>query len=75
MLRKIPGCWISLGLGFEHVVAARVFLTHFDEDYRRMSAVYEGCFASDKLPARTCVCVTALALGVRVEIDLIARRP
>ena len=87
----------ALGLGFEHVVAARVFLTHFDEDYQRMNAVYERYFrgpsapdareaesgsgqagadrAPGRLPARTCVGVTALALGVRVEIDLIARRP
>ncbi len=74
-MEKLRRVLAALGLGFEHVVAARVFLTHFDEDYRRMNAVYEGYFASDKLPARTCVGVTALALGVRVEIDLIARRP
>ncbi len=55
----------GLGLGFEHVVAARVFLTHFGEGY----------FESGRLPARTCVGVTALALDARVEIDFVARRP
>ena len=65
----------GLGLGLEHAVAARVFLTHFDEDYRKMDGVYESYFAPDRLPARTCVGVTGLALGARVEIDLVVRRP
>ena len=65
----------GLGAGPEHVVAARVFLTHFEEDYAAMNRVYAGYFAPDKLPARTCVGVTALAGGARVEIDVIARRP
>jgi 2-iminobutanoate/2-iminopropanoate deaminase len=65
----------GLGLALEHVVAARVFLTHFDEDYQRMNRVYETYFAAGRLPARTCIGVTALALGARIEIDFIARRP
>jgi 2-iminobutanoate/2-iminopropanoate deaminase len=68
--RVLAGC----GLGLENVVAARVFLTHFEEDYERMNAMYAGYFPPGKLPARTCVGVTALARGARVEIDLIARR-
>jgi reactive intermediate/imine deaminase len=69
--RVLAGC----GLGLEQVVAARVFLTHFDADYEAMNRVYAGYFASGKRPARTCVGVTALARGARVEIDLIACRP
>jgi 2-iminobutanoate/2-iminopropanoate deaminase len=65
----------GLGLGLEHIVAARVFLTRFEEDYQRMNGVYESYFDRGRLPARTCVGVTALALGARVEIDFIARRP
>jgi reactive intermediate/imine deaminase len=68
--RVLAGC----GLGLEHVVSARVFLTHFEQDYERMNAVYAGYFAPGRRPARTCVGVTALARGARVEIDLIARR-
>jgi reactive intermediate/imine deaminase len=68
--RVLAGC----GLGLEHVVAARVFLAHFDEDYERMNAVYAGYFPPGRRPARTCVGVTALARGARVEIDFIARR-
>jgi len=69
--RVLAGC----GLGLEHVVSARVFLTHFEEDYARMNRVYAGYFAPGKRPARTCVGVTGLARGARVEIDFIARRP
>lgn len=66
----LAGC----GLGLEHVVSARVFLAHLEQDYERMNAVYAGYFAPDRRPARTCVGVTALARGARVEIDFIARR-
>jgi enamine deaminase RidA (YjgF/YER057c/UK114 family) len=39
-----------------------------------MNAVYASYFAPGRRPARTCVGVTALAKGARVEIDLVARR-
>jgi 2-iminobutanoate/2-iminopropanoate deaminase len=64
----------GLGLGLEHAVSARVFLARFEQDYAPMNAVYRGYFPPDRLPARTCVGVTGLALGALVEIDLIARR-
>ena len=65
----------SLGLDLSHVVAARVFLTCFERDYEAMNAVYEGYFPSERRPARTCIGVTALARGARIEIDFIGRRP
>jgi reactive intermediate/imine deaminase len=65
----------GLGLGLEHVLQARIYLTRFDEDYARMNAVYASYFPADRRPARTCIGVTGLARGARVEIDLLARRP
>lgn len=65
----------GLGLGLEHVVQARVYLTEFERDYAAMNEVYQTFFAEDRLPARTCVGVTALAVGALVEIDMVARRP
>jgi enamine deaminase RidA (YjgF/YER057c/UK114 family) len=59
----------------EHVLQARVFMTHFEEDYAAMNAVYAGYFPRNRRPARTCIGVTGLARGARVEIDMIARRP
>ena len=65
----------ELGLGLQHVTSARVFLTDFERDYAAMNAVYATYFTADRLPARTCVGVNALALGALIEIDMIARRP
>ena len=66
----LKGC----GLGLVNVVSARVFLTHFDADFAAMNLVYASYFAPGKRPARTCVGVTGLAKGARVEIDFVARR-
>lgn len=71
-LRLVLG---GLGLGLEHAVMARIYLTEFQRDYAAMNAVYRTFFAEGKLPARTTVGVTALAVGALVEIDLVARRP
>lgn len=65
----------GIGLGLADVVQARVYLTHFERDYAAMNNVYRGYFNPRRLPARTCVGVTALAVGALVEIDLMARRP
>ena len=74
VMRNLERVLEGLGASLENVVAARVFLTHFDDDYRAMDAVYAEYFADDKRPARTTVGVTGLASGARVEIDVIARR-
>ena len=66
---------LGVGLALEHVVAARVFLTHFERDYDAMNEIYRARFPADRLPARTCVGVTGLARNALVEIDFIARRP
>lgn len=65
----------GVGLGLEHVVVARCFLTHFYEDYESFNAIYAQYFPADRKPARTCIGVTGLARRARVEIDFIARRP
>ena len=65
----------GIGLDLTHVVQARVYLRHFDEDYAAMNAVYQTFFAPGRRPARTCVGVTGLARGARIEIDFVARRP
>jgi 2-iminobutanoate/2-iminopropanoate deaminase len=68
--RVLAGC----GLKLSDVISARVFLAHFDEDYEKMNAVYSSYFEAGRRPVRTCVGVTRLARGARVEIDFIARR-
>ena len=65
----------GIGLGLEHVTMARIYLTEFERDYSGLNAIWPSFFAPGKLPARTTIGVTALAVGALVEIDLIARRP
>ena len=65
----------GVGLGLEHVTMARIYLTQFERDYAALNALWPSFFAPGKLPARTTVGVTALAVGALVEIDLVARRP
>ncbi|MCH9643088.1 MAG: RidA family protein, partial [Actinomycetia bacterium] len=50
-------------------------LTEFKRDYEKFNSVYESYFEPGKLPARTCIGVTALALDALVEVDFVARRP
>ena len=57
---------------FENVVFVRIYLLNF-QDFDAMNAIYESYFMPDKLPARTCIGVTGLAVGASVEIDLIAK--
>ena len=65
----------GLGLGLEHVVSARAFLTDFYGHYETFNALYASYFPAGKRPARTCIGTTGLAREALVEIDFIARRP
>jgi 2-iminobutanoate/2-iminopropanoate deaminase len=65
----------GLGLGLEHVVGVRAYLTEFKQDYVTFNSAYASYFPADKRPARTCIGVTGLARDACVEIDMVARRP
>ena len=65
----------GLGLGPKHVLSCRVYLTQFERDYEAMNKIYQSYFSLDRLPARTCVGVTALARDALVEVDMVAKRP
>ncbi len=70
LAKVLDGC----GLTLANVVSVRVFLLHFDADYDAMNRVYASYFPVGKRPARTCVGVSGLAKGARIEIDMVARR-
>jgi 2-iminobutanoate/2-iminopropanoate deaminase len=74
VLKNLQTVLTGCGLGLEHVLSVRVYLTHFDADYAAMNAVYAEHFAPGRRPARTCIGVTGLARGARIEIDLVAHR-
>ena len=65
----------GIGLTFEHITMARIYLTAFERDYAALNTLWPTFFAPGHLPARTTIGVTALAVGALVEIDLVARRP
>jgi 2-iminobutanoate/2-iminopropanoate deaminase len=60
------------GGGLTDVVQVRAYLTDW-ADYAAFNAAYERWFP-DRLPARTCVGVSGLAVGARVEIDWVCWR-
>ena len=64
----------GIGLSFDHVVQCRCYLTAFERDYALFNETYAAHFPADRLPARTTIGVTALAVGALVEIDCVARR-
>ena len=63
----LRGCGSSLN----QVIFSRVYLINF-QDFDRMNTVYASYFDKNKLPARTCIGVTGLAVGALIEIDFIA---
>ena len=74
VMRNLEAVLKGCGLGLGQVLSVRIFLTHFDADYAAMNAVYASYFVPGRFPARTCVGVSGLAKGARVEIDMVARR-
>jgi 2-iminobutanoate/2-iminopropanoate deaminase len=72
VMRNLQAVLAGAGTTLARAVMVRVYLTNF-ADYAAMNAAYASYFAAGKLPARTTVGVTALALDAAVEIDLIVR--
>ncbi|MBT5912310.1 RidA family protein [Rhodospirillaceae bacterium] len=72
VMKNLKSVLTNAGGSFSNVVFARVYLVNF-QDFDKMNRVYERYFDSKKLPARTCIGVTGLAVGASVEIDLTAK--
>lgn len=60
------------GLDFNNVIKTQIFLTDLN-DFADMNEVY-GSFFDGVFPARSCVQVSALPKGAKVEIEAIAKR-
>ena len=71
-MKNLKNVLIAANSSLENVVFVRVYLVNF-QDFDEMNAAYKSYFAHDKLPARTCIGVTGLAVGASIEIDLIAK--
>ena len=72
VMKNLKNVLTAADISLEDVVFVRIYLINF-QDFDKMNAVYETYFTSDKLPARTCIGVTGLAVSASVEIDLIAK--
>jgi len=71
--RNLEAVLDAAGTGFEHVVTATAFLTDVD-DIDGFNRVYRE-WVPEPHPARTTVEVAALAIDIRVEVEMIAAVP
>ena len=72
VMKNLKNVLTAANSSLDEVVFVRIYLLNF-QDFDKMNNVYKSYFVSDKLPARTCIGVTGLAVGASVEIDLIAK--
>ena len=72
MLDNVGRLLRSVGLDYRDVVKATVYITDIDE-FAAMNAIYSEYFPTEP-PTRAPVEVTRLALGARIEIEVIAAR-
>tara|TARA_B100000700_G_C14720451_1_gene703471 strand:- start:395 stop:781 length:387 start_codon:yes stop_codon:yes gene_type:complete len=71
VMQNLVDVLTSAGSSLEKVIFSRVYLVNFG-DFDKMNDIYKSYFKKHKLPARTCIGVTGLAVGASVEIDFIA---
>jgi len=71
-LENVGGLLRAVGLDYADVVKCTLYITDFAE-FAAVNAVYREFFQGD-LPTRATVQVTALALGARFEIEVMAAR-
>ena len=72
VMKNLKTVLTASNLSLENVVFVRIYLVNF-KDFEAMNAIYESYFEKNKLPARTCIGVTELAVAASIEIDLIAK--
>ena len=71
VMRNLVDVLQAAGSSLDKVIFSRVYLVNFG-DFDKMNKAYASYFPKNKLPARTCMGVTGLAVGASVEIDFIA---
>jgi 2-iminobutanoate/2-iminopropanoate deaminase len=69
-LENVKAILVDAGSCLENVVKATIFIKNMD-DFGKINVVY-GTYFNEHKPARACVEVARLPLGVNVEIEVIA---
>ncbi|MGI6138262.1 MAG: Rid family detoxifying hydrolase [Candidatus Hydrogenedentales bacterium] len=72
-LENLKTVLMGVGLDLEHVVKTTVYLSDM-RNFQVFNNVYKTYF-TENFPARTCVEVESLPLGMRMEIEAIAYYP
>ena len=72
MLDNVGRLLRAVGLDYADVVKCTVYITDFDE-FAAMNAIYREVFPTEP-PTRATVGVSRLALGARIEIEVMAAR-
>jgi 2-iminobutanoate/2-iminopropanoate deaminase len=72
-MKNVEAVLQAAGLGFQHIVKTTIFLTDMG-DFPAVNDVYGKYFKSEP-PARSTVAVAGLPRGVKVEVEVTARRP
>ncbi len=65
----------GLGLGLEHAMMARIYLTEFNRDYAALNALWPSFFRAGQTAGAHHRGRHRAGSGALVEIDLVARRP
>lgn len=73
VLANLERILAAAGLGKENVVAVRIALVDMPRLWERMSAAYAGFFPPGRLPAVSCIGVSALPRGALVAMDFMVR--
>jgi 2-iminobutanoate/2-iminopropanoate deaminase len=73
VLKNLRAIFDAAGSSLDRVAKATVFITSM-KDFDRMNRVYETYFTKP-YPARSCIEVSGLAKGAKVEIEAIAFLP
>ena len=73
VMNNLKAILAEAGCSMDRVLKATVFITNM-EDFVKVNEVYAEFF-SDNYPARSCIEVSGLAKGAKVEIEAIALLP
>ncbi len=68
ILENIKAAMPDYGIGFEHMISARIYTVHLDR-FAEINAVWDEYFTDVGPPARTSVGVVELPLGALIEIE------
>ncbi len=72
VMQNIEAVLSSAGLTFSNVIKTTIFLIDMN-DFASVNEIYAGYF-KDAPPARSTIAVSGLPKGVKVEIEVIAKR-